>query len=561
MYHTNKETLLHGAIVENDEAGDTAMEHDPSLGSFTSLPRELRNQIWESLSVQRRFAIFQTSRQIYTEATHAFYNIQTLHFHISPEYQYKSWLSLESNFDAEWPPRLRVLESLDHALQQGLHQLPFEKLKKIKINIAAPDTADPGQLICLYKKCVDLAALLEHAKHGLPDMEINLLDSAFAKWSSGNNRQPSISIDPERHFPYYEFDWKRRPWIPMTSSSWVDYRPIELMCYNLELDPYNREDPNDISDDQIVLYAFLRLRNARSARVSGPEQPENDCFFLENVATTLEQVEPFGSCPDPDDFWGDESLQEESDKLFLQMDLDLDLLHGPTANMMRLDRFSSWFPKTFGIESRYERDHERIIKTWTDYALSSRRLWSLFRRYVRMRALNPMSKKRQYSRPGLVKRVDSGQPGNMDDVDVSADESADDGWDQDAWHEAWPLGISAFDTAECSRAYREGHDESRSTHRDTFDKRIRGWLEGDDGGPAKRYSEVPQLWGTMNHNPMVFYQFEDLPYDLNHPPMDARETYGFRVPPEIRTCYLAPWKRKAFNRRLFQLRLKGLQLK
>ena len=217
MYQTNKETLLHGAIVENNKSSDGAMKHDPSLGSFTALPRELRDQIWESLSVQRRFAIFQTSRQIYTEATHAFYNIQTLHFRISPEYQYKSWLTLESNFDAEWPPRLRVLESLDHALQQRLHQLPFEKLKKIKINIAAPDTADPGQLICLYKKCVDLAALLENAKHGLPDMEINLLDSAFAKWSSGNNRQPtSISIDPERHFPYYEFDWKSFR-IPRTS--------------------------------------------------------------------------------------------------------------------------------------------------------------------------------------------------------------------------------------------------------------------------------------------------------------------------------------------------------
>ncbi|KAL8760300.1 MAG: hypothetical protein Q9199_000082 [Rusavskia elegans] len=472
------------------------MEHNPSLGTFTLLPRELRDQIWECLSVQRRFANFQTSRQIYTEATQAFYNVQILQFHISPEYQYKSWLTLETNFDAKWPPRLLVLQSLSRALQQGFDKLPFEKLKKIQINVGAPDTADPGQIICLHKKCVDLAVLLEHAKHGLPDIEINLLDSASA------------------------------------NADWWDYRPKTSMLYQLDLDLNNSETRNDIQDDQIVLYAFFHLRNARSAKISGPEQPQD--YFYENVAQSLEEKEPFGTYPDTGDFWGDENLQEDRDQLFMHLDLDLDLLPGPTANMMRLDRFSSWYTNAFGSESRYEKEYERIIKTWTDYGLSSRRLWSLFRRFARMRASNPKSMERQYSRPLLLEmlsRAESGQLDSIDEASVSAHELGiiDDDWDQDAWHEAWPLGIPAFDTAEFGKAYCEGHDYNRSTHGRKFDKRIRGWLQGEDGRPAKRYLGKRHACQSDLDIKVCLYRYEYLPYDVNHPPIDTRETYGIRV--------------------------------
>ncbi|KAL8846047.1 MAG: hypothetical protein Q9221_008843 [Calogaya cf. arnoldii] len=269
------------------------MEQNPSLGTFTPLPRELRDQIWECLSVQRRFAIFQTSRQIYTEATQAFYNMQILQFHISPEYQYRSWLTLESNLVAEWPPQLLILRSLSYALQQGFDKFPFERLKKIRINVGAPDTADPGQFVCLHKKCVDLAALLEHAKHGLPDIEINLLDSASAEWSSGDKPQSSISIDPKRHFPYYKFDGTGPD---LKRSAWSFYSPTDP----INPDPCGSETRNEIQDDHIVLYAFFRLRNARSVKVTGPKQPQD--YFYENMVTILEDVESFGTYPEPDEW-------------------------------------------------------------------------------------------------------------------------------------------------------------------------------------------------------------------------------------------------------------------
>ncbi|KAI4278616.1 MAG: hypothetical protein L6R38_005210 [Xanthoria sp. 2 TBL-2021] len=335
------------------------MHRDPSLGTFTALSREIRDQIWECLSVQRRFTIFQTSRQIYTEATQAFYNVQILQFHISPEYQYKSWLTLESNFVTDGSPRLLILQDLNHTLQQGFDKLPFEKLKKIQINIGAPDAADPGQAICLHKKCVDLAALLEHAKHGLPDIEINLVDTSSAKWSSDDKPQRSVSIDPTRHFPYYEFDGKGPC---RTSLFWTRFHPENKPSRSLELDPWKSETRNNYEDNEIVLYAFCHLRNARSAKVSGPEQPADYCFNR-NVARNLEEEEPFGTYPEPGDVWGDQCIQEDRDKLFMHLDLDLDLLPGPTADMMRLDRFSSWYSSTFGGESKYEKEYERIIKT------------------------------------------------------------------------------------------------------------------------------------------------------------------------------------------------------
>lgn len=506
------------------------MEHDPNLGMFKLLPRELRDQTWDCLSVQRRLAIFRTSRQIYTEATRAFHNSQILQFHISPEYQYKSWLTLESNIDAECPPRQLVLPSLNHALQRGFDKLPFEKLKKIQINVGAPDIADPGQVICLHKKCVDLAALLEQAKHGLPDIEINLLESASRKWLSGDEPQRSISIDPRRHFPYYQYDGKG----PCLSSADWSFFHSEESLHQLDLDPVHSETRNDTEDDEIVLYAFFHLRKARSAKISGPQQPQD--YFYENVATMLEAKQPFGthSRSAEGDFWGDENLQEEKDKLFMHLDLDLDLLPGPTANMMRLDRFSSWYTNTFGGESRYEKEYERIIKTWVDYGFSSRRLWSLFRRFARMRALNPKSMERQYSRPllqELLRQVESGQLDGYGEDSVRAHELGiiDDEWDQDAWHEAWPLGVPAFDTAEFSRAYCEGHDYNRSRHEEKFDWLMREWLEEEDGSPAKRYLEKLHVEQNSYRSEVNIYWYEDIPYDVNHPPIDTRETYGIRV--------------------------------
>jgi hypothetical protein len=47
----------------------------------------------------------------------------------------------------------------------------------------------------------------------------------------------------------------------------------------------------------------------------------------------------------------------------MDLDIELDLLPGITANMMHLERFSSWYTDGLGSGSKYERGPERILKT------------------------------------------------------------------------------------------------------------------------------------------------------------------------------------------------------
>ncbi|KAL8771682.1 MAG: hypothetical protein Q9209_002873 [Squamulea sp. 1 TL-2023] len=313
---------------------------------------------------------------------------------------------------------------------------------------------------------------------------------------------------------------------------WIAYRPPGDQASDcIDLDPCGEETKNTIEDDDIVLHAFLRLRNARSAKVNGSEQRQDDYYY--NVATSIEQKEPFGTYLDPHSWWHDPTLQEARDELYMRPDLDLDLLPGPTANMMRLDRFSSWYNRTFVGESRYEKEYESIIKSWPEYGFSSRRLWSLFRRFARMRALNPKSIRHQYTKPQLSDMLARLSVSDKSER-MNPWEKAyvlglvEDEWDQDGWHEAWPLGIPAFDSVECSLAYCQGRDFGDTNYNTEFDYRIRAWLEDEDGHPAKRYLYKSPYWqnDTVPYDLMLY---ENLPYDMNHPPIDSRAMHGIRT--------------------------------
>ncbi|KAL8798673.1 MAG: hypothetical protein Q9182_006484 [Xanthomendoza sp. 2 TL-2023] len=460
------------------------MDYAPTLGLFGLLPRELRDQIWGHLSTNRHLKIFQTSRQIYTEASRSFYSNHVISFHIEPKYHRKSWLTIKSNLGAEWS-----LQSLDHAIEQGFNTLPYEKLKSIEININAPDTTDPGQLVCLFLKCRDLAALLEHAKQGLPDLVIKFLDSVSAKWPERDNQQQSISIDPKRHYP----PLRRNPDLsPEARDRFYDY--YERIDWTL--DPDSEETPNEFQDSNFITRTFLRLRNVRSARIIVPLQCGG--FWSPDDSGVLQRKEPMGFNQDPEGLWSDASIQEDMDDMYLQIDLDLDLLPGPTANMMRLHRFSSWYRDQFRGESRYEKEYERIILTrgGVEFDYRTRRIWSLFRRYAGMRALNPMALEHQYTQfqlwaqlmthPSLFESAKHASKIISKAIDLQI---IMDGWDQDAWHHQWPEGIPPFDSMEYSARFSQtsGSDASKKYEKD-FERKLHQWsVEADKrhGEPSK----------------------------------------------------------------------------
>ncbi|KAL8681033.1 MAG: hypothetical protein Q9186_002806 [Xanthomendoza sp. 1 TL-2023] len=423
------------------------MEQNPSLGTLTPLPKELRDQIWEYMSVNRHFAFLQSSKQIHNEAStrmEAVFRDVILTFNIEPKYQYQSWLSVESSFNAKWS-----LQNVDHAIALGFGELPFERLRSLKINIKAPDKHDPGQIVCLYKKCLDMAALLQVAKDGLPALEINLVDSASAAWSSKGEPQQSVDFDRAKHYLWHG------GYHPMSG-----FTPTALRRGLYDADD---NDTWITQDNLTVLYAFARLRNARSVTINEPADSPPNGHFYENLADALMRKTSLGTYLDPDDVFDDATLQEDIDLLYMDLDLELDMLRGETANKLRLDRFASWYSDKNGGESKYEKEYDRILKSWTDEKEIARRMWSFCRRFTLMRIFNPIA--RENGRPpspqpilvlAMLERLtqydeekDSDAENDSDAEEADDAKSVDDMWNQDEWHRGdycWPKGIPPFNS-------------------------------------------------------------------------------------------------------------------
>ncbi|KAL8992347.1 MAG: hypothetical protein Q9169_007166, partial [Polycauliona sp. 2 TL-2023] len=466
------------------------------LGVFALLPRVIRNRIWNHCSEQHLVQVFQASHQIYTEASQTFYKDQVFKIHVSPKYQRNSWIVIESNRGTAWP-----LQSLSHAICSGWKSVPFEKLNRIRIDIEASDSTDPGQFICLRHKCSDLAVLLESAKQGLPDLEINLVDSASAKWNPDGIMRRTVSIDPKRHYPPL-----RRTFPSKTSSedsSDDEYdpacdRPVWQRCSpngkrrdkTWTLDPDDNElEPSIAEDDGFsIMHTFFRLRNARSASMTAP--CERGIYPLVKWSKYLEGKKPFETLSGTD-YQSQEDLgtQQDMDEFYMQLDLDLDLLPGPTANMMRLERFSTWYTDKFQGKSNYEEEYRRIIMGLenTDVDLGIRRVWSLFRRFACMRALNPNGLERGYTFFQLVPMLTDhaslfGKITHAADIIPKAIDLGliGDGWDADAWLRAWPQGIPPFDSSECSAAFSEKckSDVSEKYEAD-FERKLQRWTRYD----------------------------------------------------------------------------------
>src|SRR5271168_1559746 len=96
--------------------------------------------------------------------------------------------------------------------------------------------------------------------------------------------------------------------------------------------------------------------------------------------------EPFG-CYIAEGEWSIDSTQKSLDKNFLQFDNALDDLPGPTACMLRLERFSSWFEDGLHSESKYLDELELAFHS--NYCSSKNILFSIYRRCDMVLAFNP----------------------------------------------------------------------------------------------------------------------------------------------------------------------------
>jgi hypothetical protein len=106
-------------------------------------------------------------------------------------------------------------------------------------------------------------------------------------------------------------------------------------------------------DYQTILEPFYLLHDIPEATVHVPDE-------IAAHLTSSEMMVDFGSSQESA-LWDKDLVQRSLDLNFLQHDRALDRLWGPTASMMRLHRFSTWFTNDLGSESKYLNEIEGTI--------------------------------------------------------------------------------------------------------------------------------------------------------------------------------------------------------
>lgn len=328
-----------------------------------------------------------------------------------------------------------------------------EKLKGLHVEIEVPDDKDPGQIACLFRKCVDLVRLLELAPRALQNLDVHFNDSANAKW-------------------------------------FVDGEPQKSVC---DTDRLNEPGRLFHNDQEIVAMAFDRLRNVRMAKVHLPENVMCD----DGISTALDlewivmRQEAFGTRMNPADCLNDSFIQADLNDMFMALDVELDVLPGVTAVMMRLERFSLWYTQGLGSESKYERKLERILKTGS-FCHNRNSLKHIQARYAAMRAFNPRSLYHRY-----LSNKESRWKDEFNDVTREAYDRGEmeEEWNREAWHNGYyPDGIPPFGSelfGEMMRSAGANGKVSRNYGREFLEK-IKGWKIEDDEFSSKR-SELNEL--------------------------------------------------------------------
>ncbi|MCJ1380107.1 hypothetical protein MMC17_003210 [Xylographa soralifera] len=323
-----------------------------------------------------------------------------------------------------------------------------------------------SQIVCIWKKCLDLVELLEHANHGLPNLEIHLQDSEKAKWSVDGEPQRSVAVDRAKRYP------------PRDSV----------------IDRSNEQTDNESEDYAIALTAFERLRSVKTAKIFLPDDIVcvTKKHLAHNIETILVEKESFGTSLNADDPWNDESIQEDLDQMFMDLDLELDMLPGFTASMMRLERFSSWYTEGLGSDSKYEREYGRILKTRSTCYHNYNKAQQIHFRYAAMRAFNPRSLYNRYKarRGDDTTRGSFSSPENKTAQETSEFGSIkEDYWDRDTWHNGcYSSGIPPFDHEQFFTTMWTAsvHNDPVMEHEQKFINKLVGWMDKGDGSLSCR---------------------------------------------------------------------------
>ncbi|KAE8444791.1 hypothetical protein EG329_014251 [Mollisiaceae sp. DMI_Dod_QoI] len=388
---------------------------DPSLGMFSLLPPEIRIQIWKHFSPQlhigrslprkpnyfsRDQEILLTSRKIYAEVAGEVpsgYNDNTISISVRPEYRYKSWIKARNTKGVQWD-----LEDLPDAISRGFCDLPWHNLN-VQIWIWAPSKKARAQILCLYRKVRALVEIPKEAK-GFLSLWMVFAHTKHTSWF--DDGQPQCSIENK-----------------------VDYLP------------WGREISGAKWDYEFIYPLFLQIRNVKMARMYSTELFDVERKTLQGflkAQTVMSKTITYGSQAEPILYFG-KRIEEHLDLLFMMVECILDRLPTKTANMLRLDRFSSWYTDKLHGNSPYENELKKLL---LGDVKGHDTLRTMNYRYRIMRAHNPLSLAYRTAFPWTF------------DATLHPDVDAR-GWNQDAWHSVYIRGIPPLNGKKADKRYRK----------------------------------------------------------------------------------------------------------
>ncbi|EER24337.1 hypothetical protein CPC735_057070 [Coccidioides posadasii C735 delta SOWgp] len=166
-----------------------------ALGLLSWLPYEIREQIWlEFLPAgadpeKTDLRILRTTRYLYNEISEIFFLHSRLEFILSPRqtlrdsgltvlfYRQKSFRDTRP----VWEPARWDLETMADIRDRGFYNVPFHKIPKVVVSIAAPNYHEGCQLYSLWQKARILADLLRMGSI-IEKLEIRLQPRGLFDW-------------------------------------------------------------------------------------------------------------------------------------------------------------------------------------------------------------------------------------------------------------------------------------------------------------------------------------------------------------------------------------------
>ncbi|PYI08326.1 hypothetical protein BO78DRAFT_395717 [Aspergillus sclerotiicarbonarius CBS 121057] len=288
------------------------MEASP-LGDFGKLSSELRLQIWEHVLSSGSTDILRTNRAIFNDIAGRLYD--TFDTHISPSYN-DSWFQLQCK-------RLRVSYHLSKPeltqKHDKLRNLPWGYLK-LEVHLYAPDQHDPGQIILLWQRLEDLVYLLNRARSRPSQIVVHLQNHHDHSWVQNGKINESIEY-PAGRLPDFLIAF-----LPLSRLKGVHNLQVIADSHTLL----------DSPDWALITRACNFVMNNQSEKPNDPPTIPRYRLFYSLASWRIDTA------------------------FFL--DISMDTIPGPTANLLRRDRFAEWYTTDAPRETTYKQQYLETVR-------------------------------------------------------------------------------------------------------------------------------------------------------------------------------------------------------